>query len=567
MNIVRVMVLLLVTMVLVAVGSGVSTASAQGSLQTPTNVTVRNGANPGEVIMTWRSVPNANFYRVGWVAYDDYQAEIAAGRTWLEAFTFVDVANRGQTARTIRHLRPGVLYAFIVASNDSLYGEPRWSQWAVLTLSDAPDSCPTTPPVTDPPAGVGDYDTDNDRLIEVANTRQLDAIRYDLDGDGESRDSAYARAFPNAQVDMGCPSGGCRGYELTADIDFGSSVSGQGWLPIGNNANSFITTFEGNGYAISNLHINRKDDDNIGLFGSIGAAGIVKRARLRSVSLVGSNAVGGLAGYNAGAISYSYVTGNITGNKEIGGLAGQNSGSIADSYSTVNVVGIHDSGGLVGSNYGGSIDRSHAAGDVSDTGEFEFLVGAGGLVGYNEDGRITASYANGDVSSRSNIAGGLVGINTGVITAVYARGDTNGGFTSGGLVGRNMPDGTIVGAYATGNVDRGNLRGGLVGSNQGTIGSSYSIGRIGASSLPRVSEGGLVGSGQRDLVTVSYWNTLTSGWSLSAGGEGKTTAEMQSPTSATGIYADWNAAWWDFGNSGQYPVLKVDGLSVADQRR
>ena len=65
----------------------------------------------------------------------------------------------------------------------------------------------------------------------------------------------------------------------------------------------------------------------------------------------------------------------------------------------------------------------------------------------------------------------------------------------------------------------------------------------------------------------SYWNIVTTGATDSRGGKGKTTAELQTPTSATGIYADWNPAWWDFGNSGQYPVLKVDGLNVADQRR
>ena len=47
---------------------------------------------------------------------------------------------------------------------------------------------------------------------------------------------------------------------------------------------------------------------------------------------------------------------------------------------------------------------------------------------------------------------------------------------------------------------------------------------------------------------------------------GKTTAELQAPTDATGIYASWNASWWDFGTSEQYPVLKVEGLDVAAQR-
>ena len=39
---------------------------------------------------------------------------------------------------------------------------------------------------------------------------------------------------------------------------------------------------------------------------------------------------------------------------------------------------------------------------------------------------------------------------------------------------------------------------------------------------------------------------------------GRSTAQLQAPTSASGIYAAWGTSVWDFGSSMQYPVLKVD---------
>ena len=79
--------------------------------------------------------------------------------------------------------------------------------------------------------------------------------------------------------------------------------------------------------------------------------------------------------------------------------------------------------------------------------------------------------------------------------------------------------------------------------------------------------GGLVGSNFADRGTGadSYWDTQTSGQSESAGGEGKTTSELQSPTGYTGIYENWNVDLdedgvgddlWDFGNASQYPTLR-----------
>ena len=74
--------------------------------------------------------------------------------------------------------------------------------------------------------GNGKYDTNGNGLIEVSNLEQLDAIRYDLDGDGipdnDGDASKYGVAFPTSGTETVCESA-CNGYELTSSLDFENS--------------------------------------------------------------------------------------------------------------------------------------------------------------------------------------------------------------------------------------------------------------------------------------------------------------------------------------------------------
>ena len=80
--------------------------------------------------------------------------------------------------------------------------------------------------------------------------------------------------------------------------------------------------------------------------------------------------------------------------------------------------------------------------------------------------------------------------------------------------------------------------------------------------------GGLVGSSNSlSTVTASYWDTTTSRRTTGSGGQGRTTAQLQTPTGYTGIYAHWNVdldgdttgdSPWHFGTDSQHPVLAVD---------
>jgi len=221
--------------------------------------------------------------------------------------------------------------------------------------------------------------------------------------------------------------------------------------------------------------------------------------------------------------------------------------------------------GLFGSVNGGTIrDLNIKAGSVitgtaaADT--------AGGLAGFNDGGTITGCSFTGTVTASSvagGIAGGLVGYNSGADATVersYSSGTVTGGY-AGGLAGFNNVGALITDSYSASAISTGvSAGGGLVGHNSGTITYCYSIGEV--SGLG--TTGGLAGSFGVDAdVSGSYWNTQTSGKMESAGGDGKTTAEMKTEAA----YPDWNfgSVWlMDDKNSG-YPYLKWEyGVMFGD---
>ena len=259
-----------------------------------------------------------------------------------------------------------------------------------------------------------DVDKDGDGLIEICDLEGLNEMRHQLDGTG------YKANVDATGITTGCPSTGCRGYELTKSLDFmdddsyrtatnrATWTTGQGWEPIGTFSMSFNTILEGNGHTISNLMINRTDTSSfVGLFGSTGQGTKITNLGVINVDIT-SGSVGGLAGFNGGGtIMNSYVTGKISGSgSDGGGLVGNNVGSITNSYAMASVLGSgNNRGGLVGNN-AGFITNSYATGTVEGSGD-----NRGGLVG-NNGGTITNSYVTSTVSGSGDNVGGLVGSNS-----------------------------------------------------------------------------------------------------------------------------------------------------------
>ncbi len=215
-------------------------------------------------------------------------------------------------------------------------------------------------------------------------------------------------------------------YILINNIDLADVIYNQAVIAA-SPAAKFYGTFNGSGFAITNLTINGDPNDFSGLFGF--NDGVLTNIGVENCNISGYRYVGSLAGINEGTITNCYATGEVDGEYYIGGLVGHNSGgTITNCYAVVTVTGNEDIGGLVGYNRDSTIANSYAAGAVSG----DSLVG--GLVGENYWASITNCYAGGAVSG-GYYAAGLAGINIlASIQNCYASGVVSGDYFVGGLV-------------------------------------------------------------------------------------------------------------------------------------
>lgn len=273
-------------------------------------------------------------------------------------------------------------------------------------------------------------------------------------------------------------------------------------------------------------------------------------------SVTGTDQVGGLVGsaYSDNTIDRSFATGTVTGNNRVGGLIGVNSSHVINSHALGDVLGTDYVGGLIGAASGrgdaegktyGNIENTYAEGGVTGNNYVGGLIGSFGLA------KLSNSHALGEVNGNTNV-GGLVGYLGGGFLTVNSGYPVNNSFYYGWL-------GEVQNSYASGAVNGSNNIGGLVGNNIGTVQNSYAVGRVSGD----MNVGGLIGITNAQSALIShtyssghvtgntnsggligqviypgtyyegrgiynnYWNTETSGQFTSAGGIGKTTAELQ----------------------------------------
>ena len=281
--------------------------------------------------------------------------------------------------------------------------------------------------------------------------------------------------------------------------------------------------FDGNGHKISNLSFNFGFVSRVGLFGYLALGGNVADLAVENVNIAGRMYVGGLVGYSRGTVSNSCSTGSVTGSSYVGGLVGYVwEGSVSDSYSTGTVTGsMSYTGGLVGGIWGGTVSDSYSTGSVNGN-------EAGGLVGYNEHGTVNNCHSSSNVMG-GVVIGGLVAENGGTVSNSYCSGNVTGESVIGGFMADN--GGTVSNSYCSGNVTGDRHVGGLVARNFDTITNSYFTGSVSGNE----DVGGLVAENDHGSVSDSFWDTETSGQATSAGGTGKTTAEMQDIATFSGV--------------------------------
>jgi filamentous hemagglutinin family protein len=254
---------------------------------------------------------------------------------------------------------------------------------------------------------------------------------------------------------------------VTATLNSDGSGGYYGFAPVGISGTPYTGRFDGLNHTIGNLYINRPAENDVGLFGVIGAGGTVSNVGLVTSNITGGFNTGGLAGSNLGGINNSYAMGvTVSGISGVGGLVGVNSNSIFNSYvSGGTVTGSGWAvGGLAGVNDGGNIDSSNV---IATT-----VIGTdyvGGLVGLNHGGN--GGNGGAAVTSSSGSAG-IAGSNAVISNSYVSGGSVSGANNVGGLVGQN-----IGGTGGNGGIGFSGWLGGIGGAGgAATISSSYADG-------------------------------------------------------------------------------------------
>lgn len=201
---------------------------------------------------------------------------------------------------------------------------------------------------------------------------------------------------------------------------------GKGFNPIGDSEKPFTGTIDGFSgervFGISNLTINRPEEDNVGLIG-VGDSADFANLYPSNVSITGKDNVGAIAGtlQSGSHISWSSTSGTVTGKGEIiGGFAGLiDNSSMWDISNSATVQGNSTDGTdkKIGG-IAGTLSNSSTLTDVRNFGAISGTEDVGGIAGYVENGTILGTgsaiynYANtyntGKVTGTTD-TGGIVG--------------------------------------------------------------------------------------------------------------------------------------------------------------
>lgn len=331
---------------------------------------------------------------------------------------------------------------------------------------------------------------------------------------------------------------------IWADIDMTGVAN---FTPIGLNGNgAFTGGFDGGGFMISNLNIDRGTNSYAGLFGYM-TGGAVRNVVLEECNIKGAVNVGGIVGFNsAGTVSGCHVKNVILTSNSYGtgGIAGdsRNGANISDCKVTGAVLTAPSySGGIAGNSINNSTISGCAVTGTTVTASNNY---SGGIAGYNssQDSKIEGCEVTGGNVAANDNAGGIVGRNFSMVGGCKVAGtvvSATGG-QAGGIVGGNEVGGVVRGCIASPGGVTGTLRGIVAGQNNnqitacywGSLTNLYAVG----------SDAGLLsGNGFNRIGFGSYFTTRNSNDVVPVD-------DMNTAIQGSGYV-------WAAGASGQYPAI------------
>ncbi|HKM92496.1 MAG TPA: GLUG motif-containing protein [Prolixibacteraceae bacterium] len=228
-------------------------------------------------------------------------------------------------------------------------------------------------------------------------------------------------------------------FNQTTNID--ASVTqfideGRGFSPIGiYNLDAFQGNYNGQGYTIDGLYINRTEHDYNALFGSLNSSAIIQNLGLTNADISGKGvaALVGCVYSSYVTINNCYATGSVTSiDGYTGGLVAYLAyGTMSNCYSNVAVLGLSYSGALVGRIQGGEAYNSYSLGSISKTPESTSISYVGGFAGAIDASAVVSNcYSIASVGTGNDVGGFVAYYNSSTLTNCFWDTETSGQATS-----------------------------------------------------------------------------------------------------------------------------------------
>lgn len=245
---------------------------------------------------------------------------------------------------------------------------------------------------------------------------------------------------------------------------------GSGYLKLANNIDlnnhnwkpyEFSGTLDGNGCMISNLYIDRADEDGCGLIGAL--SGTVMNLTLRGVNVQGGDNVGAIAGNcGNGEISNCHVSltsgSKIKGSSNVGGIVGKCSSSSTTISSCIIESTADDSFISGNENVGGITGWGGKAASCKVSCDIYGEVSVGGIMGQSYNSWKNIIIENSEYRGYvwgTNYVGGILGSSNqdayAAIISCKAIADIEGSTYVGGICGLGYYS-TIIACYSDGSI-------------------------------------------------------------------------------------------------------------------
>jgi hypothetical protein len=404
------------------------------------SISKTTGNYPAGDSLTFKATPSPNYQFSHWSGdYNDSTSSMAtilvdkpkiitANFVSTQTYKFslnihgmgsVDIYNVDSSQTVKKDVTQSLSMDFLADTKLKLTANPSDGSKFVNWTGDIPDSVATSNPLT--------YSTGSASSTITAIFQKKSAAPQAVEPSGSgTQDDPYKISTVDNLVWISQNNSSWDAHFIqTSDIDASGTSNkafngGKGFKPIGGGGTeaspAFSGTYDGQGYEIKNLYINRpNDDEGTGLFNHM--YGIVENIHLVDVNITAGHYVGGIAGDDGsgGSISNVSVSGKVSGVYRVGGVAGScfSQSSLSKSYNTakVHTSSNNQVGGIVG------YARNCTISDVYNTGDIDGNYEIGGIIGViAQNVTLTRSYSSGLVDNTSGkkyetYNGGIIGRN------------------------------------------------------------------------------------------------------------------------------------------------------------